>query len=121
MKKSRNGANLRCYSLAMLILYFVSLLFLFLNQIGIFVLIGALRSREEASAKIYLNLLVLYCFIGFIKIFGFVWMTTLSWKLKNVGNEIDSPNVLSDNNRLNFSEEIEIKKQRTQRRTILFD
>jgi hypothetical protein len=76
----------------MLVIYTIKTVFYIANQIGIFVLLSLINGNDDESKKgamkIYRSLLTLYAFVGFSKIFGFFWLVSLSWKLKNVGNEV---------------------------------
>ena len=79
----------------MFVLSCIQFIFYFLNEIGIFILLGLIgnnKTDENLSVmKIYSQLLTLYTFVGIIKIFLLFWVCSLCWKLKNVGTEIDIP------------------------------
>jgi hypothetical protein len=60
------------------------------NFVGILALIGIIPGRNSTDWKmaneIYRSLLVLFCFLNIIKIFGLVWVGGLVWKLKTLGH-----------------------------------
>ena len=104
-----HDARRKPYSLTMLVINIIQLLAQTANLFGIFILIGIIPGRDssdwKSSNEIYRSILVLYSFINLIKIFGFVWIIGLVWKLWRINRFSENLNYSEkDNSKLSNSD-----------------
>ena len=91
----------------MLVLVIVQLVALIANMIGIFVLIGLIKRKGSPDWKpandVYRSLLILFSFLSIMKVFGFIWMLSLIWKLKRTSDNEDDVPLNESNEKMKFS------------------